>query len=64
MFTFAIISLIITLFGIASISNLIKKYTGFDLVASWLGVSSISVFVAIAVILVIALIIKRRRKRK
>ena len=64
MFTFAIISLIITLFGIASISNLIKKYTGFDLVPSWLGASSISVFVAIAVILVIALIIKRRRKRK
>lgn len=59
---FFAISLVITLFGIASLSNLIKRLTGFDLVSTWIGASPASVGFVIVLIVVVIFIIRRRRK--
>lgn len=60
---FFVISLVVTLFGIAAIGNFIKSITGFDLISAWVGNSPVTVGLVIILIVAVILIIRRRRKK-
>lgn len=59
---FFVISLVVTLFGVAAICNLIKRFTGIDVVSLWVTSNPASVWLAIAAIVIIIVVVRRRRR--